>query len=112
MAVSQLEKALVLRVLFLQLRILSPQVLCILRLAQSKVGRDKEVSEDLSHAVLEEVATQALHHLLILEALEGLLEDGRELDSKGWCLGVFESALLLAFNHDKHIQEALQVIKT
>jgi len=71
-----------------------------LRLTQSKVGRDEEVSKALSHAVLEEVPTQALHHLFVLEAAKGLLKDGGELDSMR-CLAIFRSALPPVFMHDK-----------
>jgi len=53
-----------------------------LRLTQSKVGRDEEASKALGHAVLEEVATQAFHHLFVLKVFKCLLEKGRELKSR------------------------------
>jgi len=73
-----------------------------LRLTQSKAGRDEEIPEALSHTVLEEVPTQALHHLFILKVSKGLLEDDGELDNRR-CLMIFRSGLPppLAFMHDK-----------
>jgi len=38
-------------------------------LAESKAGRNKEVSKAFGHAALAEVALQALHHLLVLKHL-------------------------------------------
>jgi len=57
-----------------------------LRLDQSEVGCDKEVSKTPSHAVLEKVVLQALYHLLVLKAFEGILEKGRELGRRRYLL--------------------------
>ena len=66
---------------FLQLRHPSLEIFRLLGPTQRKSGRDQEFPKTMENTILEEIATQALQHFLVLEALEDLLKQRGKLRS-------------------------------
>ena len=71
-----------------------------LHLAHEGKGVDEELPKALAHALLQQIPTQGLRCLLLLEALEGRLENSGKLRSWGH-LVIPRSALPTAFEREE-----------